>query len=76
MDWKHFEKWDLTEEDFRVDTYRKAASYNVYTRWVTVEIVPLDISVSCHSKKGQVKNKEKCLVMLDVILTNCVVQIK
>jgi protein subunit release factor A len=70
MDIKDFEKWNLTREDFKIDTYRGAIFDDVYNHGVTITLFPYYISVSCHSERGQQKNKDKCLEMLDIILNN------
>lgn len=65
---KYFEKYGLYQEDFRIDTYRHCIMDNNYKWGVSVGITQLDITVSCHSEKSQVKNKTKCLEMLKLII--------
>lgn len=70
MDIKYFEKWDLEQDDFTIDTYKTVIFDNECKWGVTVGIRPYSILVSCHSKNSQVRNKEECLKILYIILTN------
>lgn len=80
MIYKRFEKWDLDPIDFEVDVYTVEETsmrtstgdeMTIDTRdGVTIELLPYDISVSCHSQNSQIKNRDECLNILETILTN------
>lgn len=72
MIYKRFEEWDLEPTDFKVGVYSiEEEGMRTSTRdGVTIELLPYDISVSCHSQRSQIENRDECLNILETILTN------
>ncbi|WP_297418986.1 peptide chain release factor-like protein [Clostridium sp.] len=67
-DYKDFEQYGLTSEDFKINTYKRCIMDDYYKRGVSIELHDLNIIVSCHSEKSQVQNKKKCLEFLKLII--------
>lgn len=72
MGYKRFKYWDLEPADFKIETYKvKETGMKTDNKsGVRVELLPYAIAVSCHSKNSQVKNRDECLNILEVILEN------
>jgi protein subunit release factor A len=64
MNYKDFEQFELTPEDFAVDIINIKEFDNVYKKAVRVSIPQLNIGVDSWSKKSQIKNKERCMSIL------------
>ena len=67
---KKLEPWDISEEDIRVETFKKYIGAEYYNRGVRVELKDYDMSVSSFNEKSQRANLKRCFEMIETILLN------
>ncbi|MBS5983878.1 MAG: hypothetical protein KIC67_14840 [Clostridium butyricum] len=67
---KRLEPWDITEEDIRIDTFKKCIADNTYKRGVSLELKEYEITVSSYSEKSQKGNLKRCFEIMETILIN------
>lgn len=67
---KKLEPWDITEENIRIDTFRKNIGDNHYASGVSLELKDFEIIVSSYSEKTQRGNLKRCFEIMEAILMN------
>lgn len=67
---KKFEPWDITENDIRIDVFRKCIGDNNYASGVSLELKDYDVIVSSYSEKTQKGNLKRCFEIMETILMN------